>query len=65
MGYSPWGRKGSDTAEQLTLSLSNSELGRSPEGGNATHSSMLVWSLPRTEEPAWLQSMGLKRVGHD
>ena len=34
MGYSPWGRKGSDTAEQLTLSLSNSELGRSPGDEN-------------------------------
>ena len=23
----------------------------------ATHSSILVWEIPRTEEPGWLQSM--------
>ena len=31
----------------------------------ATHSSILAWRIPRTEEPGWLQSMGLQRVGHD
>ena len=31
----------------------------------ATHSSTLVWRMPRTEEPDGLQSMGLQRVGHD
>ena len=31
----------------------------------ATHSSILAWRIPRTEEPGGLQSMGLKRVGHD
>ena len=31
----------------------------------ATHSSAFAWKIPRTEEPGWLQSMGLKRVGHD
>ena len=31
----------------------------------ATHSSILAWKIPRTEEPGRLQSMGLKRVGHD
>ena len=30
-----------------------------------THSSILAWNIPRTEEPGKLQSMGLKRVGHD
>ena len=30
-----------------------------------THSSILVWRLPWTEEPGWLQSMGSQRVGHD
>ena len=28
----------------------------------ATHSSTLVWKIPRTEEPGGLQSMGLQRV---
>ena len=31
----------------------------------ATHSSILVWRNPGTEEPGGLQSMGSKRVGHD
>ena len=28
----------------------------------ATHSSILVWRIPHTEEPGGLQSMGLQRV---
>ena len=35
------------------------------EKGMATHSSILVWRIPWTEEPGRLQSMGLQRVGHD
>ena len=31
----------------------------------ATHSSILAWEIPRTEEPGGLQSMGSQRVGHD
>ena len=31
----------------------------------ATHSSILAWKIPWTEEPGMLQSMGLQRVGHD
>ena len=30
-----------------------------------THSSILAWETPWTEEPGRLQSMGLQRVGHD
>ena len=30
-----------------------------------THSSVLAWRIPWTEEPEELQSMGLQRVGHD
>ena len=30
-----------------------------------THSSILAWRIPRTEEPGGLQSMGSQRVGHD
>ena len=32
------------------------------EEGMATHSSILAWEIPWTEEPGWLQSMGLQRV---
>ena len=31
----------------------------------ATHSSILAWRVPWTEEPGGLQSMGLQRVDHD
>ena len=31
----------------------------------ATHSSILAWEIPQTEEPGELQSMGSQRVGHD
>ena len=31
----------------------------------ATHSSVLVWRIPGTEEPGGLLSMGSHRVGHD
>ena len=31
----------------------------------ATHSSILAWKIPWTEEPVRLQFMGLQRVGHN
>ena len=31
----------------------------------ATHSRILAWKSPHTEEPGGLQSMESKRVGHD
>ena len=31
----------------------------------ATHSTILAWRIPWTEEPGGLQSVGLQRVGHD
>ena len=35
------------------------------EKGMATHSSILVWRIPWTEEPGRLQSMGSQRVVRD
>ena len=35
------------------------------EKGTATHSSVLAWRIPWTEEPGGLQSMRLQRVGQD
>ena len=35
------------------------------EKGTATHSSILAWRIPWTEEPGRLQSTGSQRVGHD
>ena len=31
----------------------------------ATHSSILAWRIPWTEDPGGLQTMGSQRVGHD
>ena len=35
------------------------------EKGMATHSGILAWRIPLTEEPGGLQFMGSQRVGHD
>ena len=35
------------------------------EEGMATHSSILAWGIPWTEEPGGLQSTGSQRVRHD
>ena len=35
------------------------------EKGMATHSGILAWRIPWTEEPGGLQSMGSQGVGHD
>ena len=35
------------------------------EEGMTTHSIILAWRIPWTEESGWLQSMGSQRVGHD
>ena len=40
-------------------------LGRPLEGGMATHSSILAWRTPWTEEPDGQQSIGSQRVGHN
>ena len=40
-------------------------LGRSPEKEMATHSSILIWEIPWTEEPGGLQPMWFQRVGHN
>ena len=40
-------------------------LGRSLGEGNATHSRILAWRIPWTEEPGGLQSVGSQRAGHN
>jgi len=41
------------------------ELGRSPEEGMVTHSNILAWKIPWTEEPGRLQPIGSQRVRHN
>ena len=38
---------------------------RAFKGVMAPHSSTLAWKIPWAEEPARLQSMGSRRIGHD
>ena len=51
-----------ETQEMWVQSLGREDL---QEEEMATHSSILAWRIPRTEEPGGLQIMGLQRVGHD
>ena len=44
-------------SSQLQLGILEEEM--------ATHSSILAWKIPWTEESGGLQSKGLQRVGHD
>ena len=48
--------------ESQVLSLGRED---SLEKGTVTHSSILAWSIPWTEEPAGVQSTGPQRVGRD
>ena len=72
IGYSPRG------ASQVVLVVKNltanageetrvQSLGQEDplEEGMTTHSSILVWRIPWTEEPGRLQSIGLQKVRHD
>ena len=47
----------------FTLLLTSSEVREEME--MATHSSILAWKIPWTEEPSWLQSTGSQRVRHN
>ena len=57
MGCSPWGREESDMTERLHFHALEKEM--------ATHSSVLAWRIPGTEESGGLQSMDLQKVRHD
>ena len=51
-----------ETKDTWVLSLG----GKDPlEEEIATHSSILAWRIPWTEEPGELQSMGSQRIRHD
>ena len=68
MGF-PDGTSGKEPACQMqeTKETPVPSLGQEDplEEGMATHSSVLAWRIPWTEEPGGLQSMGSQRVRHD
>ena len=60
----PGGSDGIESACNAGDLGSNPGSWRSPGKGNATHSSILAWRIPWTEEPGRLQSTRLQRIGH-
>ena len=68
-------RAGYDLMTEQQRLLTHGDLGKfvvpqnlfrySPFPVMATHSSILAWKIPWTEEPGRLQFMGSQRVGHD
>ena len=66
MGF-PGGMSGKEPAYQCRRQTWVESLGREDplEEVMATHSSILAWRIPLTEDPSRLQSIGLQRDGHD
>ena len=65
-----WGLPGSSNGKESACNAGDSglilRLGEEPlKKGMATHSSILAWRIPWTEEPGRLQTMGSQRVRHD
>ena len=61
VGYSPWGATSWTQLSNFTFTFHFHAL----EKEMATHSSILAWRIPGTEEPGGLPSMGSHRAGHD
>ena len=61
----PSGSAGKESAGNVGDLGSIPGLRRSPEKEMATHSNILTWEIPWTEEPGGLQSMGLQKTGHN
>ena len=66
MLYELWGFPVAQTVKNLlAVETWVPNLTSIPEKGMAVHFSILAWRFPWTEEPGWLQSMGLQRGGHN
>ena len=61
----PGGSDGKESIWKVEDLVLNPWLGSFPEKEMATHSSILAWRIPWTEEIDGLQSMVSQRVGHD
>ena len=64
-GNFPGGSDGKESACNAGDPGSNPGSERYPGEGNAIHSRIFAWRIPRTEEPSEPQSIGLQRVGHN
>ena len=70
MNARAWGFPGSTSGKEPDVGdtrTSVRSLGREEalEEGMITHSSILTWRIPWTEQPGGLPSVGLQRIGHD
>ena len=61
VGYSPWDRQSRTRLSDFTFTFHSDAL----EKEMATHSSVLAWRIPGTEEPSRLPSLGSHRVRHN
>ena len=61
----PGGASGKEPACQSRRHRFDPWVRKSPLEGMATHSSILAWKIPWTEEPGGLQSLGWQRVRHN
>ena len=60
-----WASLGAQTVENMQETRAQSLGWEDPlEEGVVTHSSILAWRIPWTEDPGGLHSMGSQRVGH-
>ena len=59
----PWWLIGKESLQEMQVRTLGQEDPLEKE--MATHSSILSWEIPWTEEPGKLQSRGSQRVGHD
>ena len=57
-----WGKKNPSAMQEMQVRSLDQE---NPLEGMATHSSILAWRFPWTEEPGRLESIGSQRVRHD
>ena len=62
MGF-PGGSDGKESAAMWEIQVQSPSQEDPLEKGMATHSSILPWRIPQTEEPGRLWSMGSQRVG--
>ena len=60
VGCCPWGCTKLDTTEATSHACMHLL-----EKETAAHSSILAWRIPGMEDPGWLPSIGLHRVGHN
>ena len=67
LGLLQWlsGKESTYDAEDTGDASSIPGSGRPPGGGHCNPLSILAWSIPWTEEPVWLQSVGSQTVRHD